>query len=188
MLTAYTNELPADVLLDSGVLFVGAVPFGVSRGGLKFDPKKTVKQLEFDGRRSDIAGNDRTTMFGGSINGKFIQFGAAQIATLEPDITSASASGVTTFTPKPGGVLYSPESYLTNLRVLYERSSSTVEAPLYAAVLFPKALCTKYSLVSKDKEELEIDCEFMPRLDMSVEGANLNDAPYKIELRSSNPT
>jgi hypothetical protein len=188
MLTAYTNELPADVLLDSGVLFVGAVPLSASRGGLKFDPKKTVKQIEFDGRRSDIAGNDRTTMFAGSIAGKFIQFGASQILQLEPDLVSSSASGVITYSPKEAGVLYTAGAYITNLRLLFERSSSTVEAPLYAAVLFAKALCTKYSLASKDKDELEIDCEFMPRLDMSVEGAKLTDAPYKIELRSTEPT
>lgn len=188
MLTAYTNSLPGDVLLDSGVLFVGPTPFGVSRGGLKFDPKKATRQIVFDGMRSDIAGNDRTTKFDASISGKFIQFNAPQIALIEPDISSASASGVVTYAPKDAGVLYSAGAYLTNLRILFERSSSTDASPLYAAVLFAKAICVKYSLVGKDNDEVEIDCEFVARLDMSVGGTELNDPPYKIELRSTDPT
>jgi hypothetical protein len=188
MITGYTNALPSDCLLDAGVLFVGANPIGASRGGLKFDPKKMTKQIEFDGKRSDIAGNDRTTKFEASIVGKFFQFNAAQLVELEPDVESASATGVMTFTPKVAGVLYSQGAYLSNVRLFFERAGSTEDAPLYAAAFFPKALCAKYDLVGKDNDEAEISMDFAARLDMSVDGAKINDPPYKIELRTTLPS
>jgi hypothetical protein len=188
MITGYTNELPDDCLLDTGVLFVGASPFGASSGGLGFDPGITRKQIEFDGRRSDIAGNDRTIMFAPKITGKFLQFNAAQIVQLEPDVTSASATGVMTFTPKEAGILDSQRAYIPELRLFFERAGSTESAPLYAAVYFPKALVDKYKPTGKDKSEVEIDCEFAARLDMSVNGTKITDPPYKIELRSTLPT
>ena len=188
MITGYTDELPDYCLLDTGVLFVGPNAIGASLGGLSFTPKITRKQIDFDGRRSDIAGNDRTVMFEANITGKFLQFNAAQLVQLEPDVSSASASGVLTFTPKVAGVLYSSGAYLTDLRLFFERAGSTVDLPLYAAAYFPKALCLTYKIAGKDKSEVEIDCDFSARLDMTVGGTKIWDPPYRIELRSTLPT
>jgi len=188
MITGYTNDLPSDCLLDTGVLFKGAVAFATSNGGVKFDPKRTTKQITFDGMRAAIAGNDRTTGWDPTISGSILQFNADQIAAFETDVDSASASGVITFTPKEAGVLFSAGAYIPDLRLMFERAGSTDDSPLYAAVYFPKALCEKYSLDGKDKAEAQIACEFHARLDMSVEGAKITDAPYKIELRTTLPS
>lgn len=188
MITGYTNDLPSDCLLDTGVLFKGAVAFATSNGGLKFDPKRTTRQIQFDGLRSAIAGNDRTTGWDPTISGTILQFNADQIAAFETDMDSASASGVITYTPKEAGVLFTVGNYIPDLRLMFERAGSSEESPLYAAVYFPKALCEKYSLDGKDKEEGQIACEFHARLDMSQEGAKITDPPYKIELRTSLPS
>lgn len=187
MITGYTNDLPSDCLLDTGVLFKGAVAFATTNGGLKFDPKRTTRQIQFDGMRAPIAGNDRTTSWDPTIAGTILQFNDTQIANFEADVESASASGVITFTPGRAGVLFSAGAYITDLRLIYERAGSTQDSPLYAAAYFPKALCEKYSLDGKDKDEVQIACEFHARLDMSVEGTQINDPPYKVELRTSLP-
>src|SRR5438128_9741400 len=49
MLTGYTANLPSDVLLDSGVLYVGSTPIGVTRGVPEFNPNKEVENVDFDG-------------------------------------------------------------------------------------------------------------------------------------------
>ncbi len=70
-LTGYTSSLPSDVLLDSGVLYVGATVFGAFAGGLKFDPGVTYRAADFDGKRSPVKGLDRVTMRMPKISGTY---------------------------------------------------------------------------------------------------------------------
>jgi hypothetical protein len=55
----------------------------------------------------------------------------------------------------------------------------------YVQVRFPSALCTKYDITSQDGAEIAIAIEIEARLDMSVSGANVGDAPYRIEYIAS---
>src|SRR3954468_9665315 len=109
MPSGYSNQLPADCLLDSGVLLVNSVtPFGVSMGDLLFDPAKEWKQIEFDGKRSDIVGLDRVIGFGPTISGRLNEINAAKRTSFfEPGSTSAVAGGVTTITPKKAACSWS---------------------------------------------------------------------------------
>ena len=58
-LTGFTSNFPSDVLLDSGVLYVGATVFGAFQGGLKFDPGVEYLNTVFDGQRSPVQLLDR---------------------------------------------------------------------------------------------------------------------------------
>ena len=86
-LTGYTATLPADVVLDSGQLYVGATVFGAFNGGLKFDPGVEYRNIEFDGKRSPITALDRKTSFMPSVSGTVIQLSTTNVLQIEPGAT-----------------------------------------------------------------------------------------------------
>lgn len=179
-ISGYSATLPKDVLLDSGVLYLGSTPLCASRGGLSFDPAKELRNIEFDGKKSPILGLDRVVRVAPVISGTMIEFGQADITNYDAGATStfASATAVTgVITPKKGGILLAAADYLTNLGLVFERADGSG----YVRVRFPKALCRKYSLKGTDGEEAEVDVEFEARLDMSASGALVHDLPYVIE-------
>jgi hypothetical protein len=177
MPSGYSATLPDDVLLDVAVLSrkVATVdtPFGVSRGGMSFKPTKQYRNVEFDGKRSPIAGLDRVIAHGGTISGTFIQFGAAQIADLEPASSAVTATTVTTVTPVDASTLIATSDLLEDLTMTYQRlGGGTVK------IVFPLAICTEYELSGQDNSEAEIRATFEARL--GVSGSDTDAAPYEI--------
>lgn len=181
MPSAYSATLPADILLDSGLLLINsATPWGVSMGDLSFDPGIDRKQVGFDGQRSPIVGLDRTVGFGAKISGTMKELSGARLTGLyEPGSSSAAGGGVTTITPKKAGILLVAGEYLSVVRLAFPRGSGG-----FAWVKFPKALLAKYDIKGKDKDEALISVEIEARLDMSV-AADTDVAPYVIELAAS---
>lgn len=181
MPSGYSATLPADILLDSGILLINsATPFGVSMGDLSFDPGINRKQVAFDGQRSSIVGLDRTIGFAPKISGTMKELSGTRLTALfEPGSSSALGGGVTTITPKKAGILLVVGEYLSVVRLAFPRGSGG-----YAWVKFPKAICIKYDIKGKDKDEALISIEIEARLDMSV-AADTDVAPYVIELASA---
>lgn len=178
-LTGYTATFPNDVVLDSGQLYIGATVFGAFAGGLKFDPGITWREVEFDGKRSPVKGLDRKAMMLPKISGTCIQLSTGNVAQLEPGVTVAASGGYTgstSYWPKDAGVFLASGDYLTDVRAVWLRGDST-----FVQVRFPVGVCTKYDIVSKDGAEIAIALEIEARLDMSVSGAQIGDAPYRIE-------
>jgi hypothetical protein len=181
-ISGWSSTLAKDVLLDTGVLFVGATAIGVSRGGLSFDPAKELRNIEFDGKKSPLLGLDRYTKFATVISGTMIELGQADVGGFyEPGSTStfASATAVTgVITPKKAGILLVPGDYLTNLALVCERADGTG----FVRWRFPKAVCRKYGPVKGiDGEEFEVPVEFAAVLDMGASGATIGDSPYVYE-------
>lgn len=182
MITGYSTDLPDDILLDTGVLFVGSTPVGASRGGLSFEPGRETTNVEFDGKRSDIKGLDRVSRWNSMISGTFIEFDETDIARLEPGSTSAAVGGVTTITPKVAGTLFASGDYLTNVRLVYQRGNGA-----YAAVLFASAFAKKWGpMRGQDKGEAEIPVELHARLVVAANG-DVPKCPYVVELRDALP-
>lgn len=191
MLTGYSPNLPNDVLLDSGVLYIGSSAIGATRGGLEFSPDFEIQNVPFDGKQAAIKGLDRK-FFGedSKISGTLIEFGdsstGSQLAKLEPGGTSASAGSpnVTTYTPNPASEFLASGDYQTNVRLIFERGvlSGTKK---YAAVLFAVALVKTWSLKGENKGEATIGFEICARKDMS--SGTIADAPYVIEHREALP-
>lgn len=186
-ITGYSTDLPADVLLDSGVLYVGAAIVGVSRGGLSFDPGKQYRNTDFDGKRSPVKLLDRITGYDAKLSGNMLEFGAEELVQFEPGSVNDAATPVATITPKAAGTLLVTGDYLSNVRLVFERGGSTGAAPLYAAVLFPCAMVTQYSVKGADNNEAEIAITIEARLDATAPTVP-STCPYKIELRSTLPT
>src|SRR3954469_23376995 len=101
MPSAYSSTLPADVLLDSGLLLVNsATPWGVSMGDLSFDPGIERKQVSFDGQRSAIVGLDRTVGFAPKISGTMKELSTARLTGLYEPASTSAGTNPTTITPK----------------------------------------------------------------------------------------
>jgi hypothetical protein len=180
-ITGYSSDLPTDVLLDSGVLYVGSNVVGVSRGGLNFDPGKEYGNIGFDGKRSKVKGLDRVTGWDPKISGTLLEFGTEEMPQLEPGSVNDAASPTATITPKAASTLLAAGNYLDNVRLVFERGNGK-----YAAVLFTCGLLTQWSLKGSDNGEGEIAVTIEARLDITG-GAVPGTCPYKIELRDALP-
>lgn len=183
-LTGYTTALPADVLLDSGMLYVGSAQISATRGGLSFDPGKEFRVLEYDGLRTEVLGIRRITRWNAAIKGAFLQFKAANVTNFIPGATTGTGgTGVSTLiTPKAAGLQYASGDYLSNLRLVFERGDTA--STKYLAVLFTRALCIKYDIGSQMDGEGLINAEFRAVL-QTTDASNI--APFVIEERSALP-
>lgn len=177
--TGYTSDFPNDVVFDSGYLLVGATVFGAFAGGLKFDPGVEYRAIEFDGRRSPVQLLDRKSAMMPKISGTCIQLSTTNVTQVEPgaSVTASGAwTGSTSYLPKRAGALLVAGDYLANVRAVWRRGSGGG-----VQVRFPAALLTKYDVTSQDGAEIAVALEIEARLDMSVSGATIGDAPYRIE-------
>lgn len=187
-LTGYTSSLPSDVLLDSGVLYVGLTPstvFGAFAGGLKFDPGVTYRNADFDGKRSPVKLLDRVTMRMPKISGTCIQLSTTNVGQIEPG-AATSVTGAwtasTSYAPKAAGTLLVAGDYLSDVRLVFQRGGTTAATGSYVQVRFPSALCTKYDITGSDGAEVAIALEIEARLDPTLSGfSNIGSAPFRIE-------
>jgi len=182
-LTGFTSNFPNDVLVDSGVLYVGATVFGAFQGGLKFDPGVEYLNTVFDGKRSPVRLLDRKSMMTPKITGTVIQLSTANVTQIEPGATvtaSGAWTGSTSYAPKRAASYLVAGDYLTDVRCIWLRGGGN-----FVQVRFPSALCIRYDATSQDGQEVAIAIEIEARLDMSVSGANVGDAPYRIEYIAS---
>lgn len=188
-LTGYTTSLPSDILLDSGVLYVGPAGstsvFGAFQGGLKFDPGVTYRNADFDGKRSPVALLDRVTMRMPKISGTCIQLATGNVAQIEPGAATAVTgawTASTSYAPKAAGTLLVAGDYLSNVRLIFQRGATTTAAGAYVQVRFPSALCTKYDITGQDGAEVAIAIEIEARLDTALSGFTaVGAAPFRIE-------
>jgi hypothetical protein len=179
MSSGYTTSLPSDVLLDTGVLYTGGgTKVGVTRGGLKFNPNKEMRNIEFDGKRSNIEGLDRIVNHGASIEGTFIQLGLTQVPQFEAGVTTTTPGGNISklHTPKAASLLFSAGDYINNLRLVYARQGGG-----FVQVRFPKALVSHYQWSGTDKSEAEVQATFESRLGSTAAASSTDTAPYVIE-------
>lgn len=194
-LTGYNVDLPNDILLDSGVLYVGTKVWGAFAGGLKFDPGISYRNADFDGKRSPVKLLDRVSMRMPKISGTVIELPlatttvAGNVPAIEPgaatNVTGAWSS-VSSFAPKAAGVLLVAGDYLADVRLIYQRGASTTSAGQYVQVRFPSALCTKYDITGQDGSEVAIALEIEARLDPALSGfSGTGAAPYRIEYIST---
>lgn len=182
-ISGYTATLPTDVLLDSGVLYIGGSVFAATRGGLQFNPNKEMRNIEFDGKRAPIRGLDRVTAVAPVISGTVIELTPADIPTFEPGATTvAAATGVTRYIGKQAGTLLVSGDYITDVRVIWQRGNGA-----YVQVRFAAALVSSWQIAGTDNEEAAISIEIAARLDMGASGAQVSDMPYTIDYFTAAP-
>lgn len=187
-LSGYASTLPQNVLLNPAIVTIGTALLGVTKGGVSWDPEMTTAEIAFDGMRSKVKGLERISKRGGKLTGTMLEIAsAAQIEKLELGSTTATSTvtGITSvITPKDAGVLFSTGDYLADVRATWETGQGPGH---YVSIYIPCALCLKYGIKGADNGEADVSFEFAAVLDMSVSGAQITDAPYFYELRTTLP-
>lgn len=195
MLNGQTDNLPADLILEHGVVFRGDTPIGVTVGGVSFDPGKEMRNVQYDGKKSDVVGLHRIDSYTPILSGSLIEFGGDttgdQIRTLEAGATGPAQTGgvdsaqgvVRTFTPKPAGTFFTESEYADDIRAVFEHGSG------YVAILFPHAFVRKYGPIQgADKNEAKVPFEFVGCLSQDDAVSDPGKCPYVIELRTARPS
>jgi len=178
-LSGYNDRLPDDVLLNTGVLFAGNHPLGITRGGPVFDPGITYRQTPYDGQLADRVGLDRRVYYKPHFTGQLVQFGTDDMSRLEPGGVQTSPGGnvTTRLTPIAAGTYFTSGQYVTNLRLVYQRGSGG-----FVQVRMAAALCEKWTVKGTDREEGLVDFDFAGKAAAAdAEGT----APYVIEYLSA---
>lgn len=183
-LTGFTDTTPEDMLVDAGVIYVDdpANPgtpllLGASVDGFTWDPGKEFRETEFDGRRSPVVGGHRITGYQSVISGTMLEFSDAQIPIYEPGAVQTAGPPIL-FTPKEAGAFFAEGDYIANLWLFLQRGVAG-----YEKIALAHAICRKYQIVSKDKDECKVQVEFLG----CVLPANLGAAPYVITQESALP-
>jgi hypothetical protein len=181
MPSGLTATTPDDLVLNVAVLYVGGsivgttasgTKFGLSKGGLDFDPGRKDREIEFDGKRAPIAQLEYPIDYDARIKGKIIQFGSEQIAYLEPGATLNGDE----YTPKSADTLYAEGDYLEDVMAVWVRGNGGL-----FVVKFPVARVVMYKVDSKDKQEAEISIDLKAFLALDVAVADTSAAPYTIQ-------
>ena len=166
---------PEDYIVDVGVITVGGVAeaWGATVDGLKWDPGKKVRMVEFDGRSSEIEGMQRTIAYDAKLSGKVKRGGPSMILDFEPGSESDGSSG------SDGNVItlldarspWQEGMYLDDVYYIGRQQDLTV---MY--IHMPVAYVQKYELATKDNDEAAWDIVLVPVL--PAEETNLNKVPF----------
>ena len=183
MPSGYTSGTPSALLIDVGVLYFdkqggdgNPTKYGLSVGGVTFEPGLEWRQPEFDGRRSNIEGLDRITFRDGKITGTILMELPKHIPLIEPgSVSSAGSSPETTiWTPKAASVLLTPDTdYLQNVRLLWTKSDGTL-----CGIRMTRALGTFTQLSGADKDEGKVQFSIEARLENGAAATSTDTAPY----------
>lgn len=171
-ISAFNDRLPADTLLNTGMLFVGNSPLSASQGGVSFDPGNTFRQTPYDGQLADRETLDRKVYSKPTIAGSFLQF-AHRVWFKYENGGSPQTVGYPAVVPKPIGEFYASGDYLGPLRLIYQRGSGGL-----VEVVFLIALCAKYDIKGNDKGEALVNATFEAKLSADAEEGT---APYYIK-------
>lgn len=186
-LSSYTTTFPSNVLLDSGVLYIGSSIWSAHEGGLEFSDGAQRRAIGFDGKRSDVVGLDRIIGWDARLKGTVYEVtadlakqyvGGGTLVTV-----TGGPSGATQVQPKPAGTMYATGDYLSNVRAIWQRTDGT-----FVQVRFPKALVMEWGpMTGKDNEEMRLGINVQAKLDMSVSGQLTTNPPYVIEFFTAQP-
>jgi hypothetical protein len=173
----YTLDTPTQILIGSGVVYRAGVPWSTSRGGLRVELIRELREVEFDGRRAPVAGLDRVVTYGIRVTATFLELNVLQSQRYEQGIVASVSLGNSTLTPRDANQFFPAGAYITDTLVAFQRSDGTL-----VGFRIPKAF-VGYTLAGEDKSEAGIDTTFEARADLSVLG--IADAPYTIEFDTS---
>lgn len=191
MPSSRTATLPADILMDTAVLYVdrgtptpASTKVGGTRGGLRFIPGTRWRNVEYDGGRTTRVGLQRITGWERPrIEGTLLQMNEDTAAMLETGSTSATAAAVvgppaipatTTITPKGASDPLVEDDYVANVRCVWSRGNGGT-----ATVVFPLGWVDEYSVGSTDNNEGEFPIVIVA---VQTEDQEDDEAPYYIEL------
>lgn len=162
-LTISTPEAElASIFYDAGVLYISGNPISISRGGITFEPNEEFAPFDIPGVIQPLVGMEELVSSRPVLRTTLMLTGEYQFTVYRPDGTwgdHASVSGARTYTPNALRSALSTGVYLQSVIAVWPRARGD-----YIAVEFPFAVCRKYGVGSKDKDEGEIPVEIEARI------------------------
>lgn len=174
MASGYNSRTVEDIVLDTGVLKADITTpgttevIGVTRGGLRFIPGKTWRNVEFDGKRFKIMGLDRVTSGDPRITGTMLQIGPEDIRLFEP---GSGGTGNTVTLKKAGEML--EEADYHKVELVFDRKNGGT-----FTITFPYAVFTEYEIGSTDANEGEVPITIEARQNRDDVGSSDGEVPY----------
>lgn len=194
MLTGYSNNFPNDALLDNGIVRVGSTNWGVTKGQSSFTHGSSIINADFDGKTVPLRLLDRILHGEPVIQFTAMEWGPSasgnQIAKLVPGsaelTTGVSPNTKTTITPLAGNQFLTAGSYLTDFRLIFERTIvAGAGVKKYASLYMPFAIVMDWGpLQGNNKDHPTYQCKVAGRGDPT---GDLSACAYKIELLESLP-
>lgn len=185
MAGGYSSNTKGSLILNVPVVYFGTVlagstvsagtSFGLTEGGVDFDPGRTDRQVTGDGIRAPIAGLEYPIDYNSHLKFKIKEFGTGNVAVLEPGAAADTSGSTTTYTPISCGTLYVAGDYLTDVMAVGSRGNGGL-----FVVHFPVAKVIKWKLDTKDKVEGMIDVDLQAYLDGTEAETSTDGAPYRI--------
>jgi hypothetical protein len=151
---------------------VTGTKFGLTEGGVDFDPGRKDIEVPFDGKRAPVAGLEYPVDYDSQFKFKVIVFGENQVSVLEP----GSTTNGNVITPISCSTLYPTSAYLTDVRA----ASVTGDGGLFV-VHFPVARVISWKLDTKDKQPAMLDVVLKAYLDPTEAETSTDGCPYRIE-------
>lgn len=176
MPSSYTATMAAEIILDTGSISADLTTpgtlelIGGTRGGFSFDPGAEIRNVEYDGKRANVAELDRITMYKPSFTGTIITANSKLIRFLHAGATGTG----TTITPPEAGTMFVAAQYHKWALVFKRGDASTV------TITFPYALVTSYTVGGQDNNEGEISVTIEARQLRSDGGSTDGEVPFTI--------
>lgn len=166
---------PEEYIVDVGLITVGGIAeaWGATVGGLKWEPGKKVRGVEFDGKSNEIVGLQRTIKYDAKLSGKIKRGGPSFILDLEPGSSSDGSSGSSgnVVTLLDARTPWEQGDYLADVYYIGRQEDQKI---MY--VYMPFAYVEKYALATKDNDEAEWDIDIVPCL--GPDETNINKIPF----------
>jgi hypothetical protein len=175
MSSGYNLRFPDDVLIDTAVLKTdlttpGVIEdvVGVSRGGLRFRPGKTLRNIEYDGRRFKVAGLDRQTSGDPAFIGTMLQVGPEDLRLFEAGASGTGNSVVL----KPAGQFIDVDE-LHGYALTFDRKTGGT-----FTITFPYGIVVDYEIGSTDNNESEVPITIEARQRRDDASSSDGEIPY----------
>lgn len=183
MSSGFTDTLPDDVIYDVGVLTVEVATvetlIGVTRGGLAFEDNTKYRWVEFDGKRSKIAGTGRVIEWDAHIKGKFLQATKENLGRFIYGSSQATVTLVTTITPIAASTLIPESASMENVTLTYGRRSGG-----YVKIIFAQGVNQKgLNISATDNSEGELDVDIEAVLGATAAATSTDTCPYIVKVK-----
>lgn len=175
---------PTEAMIDAGVLYLRSpdtstlIGMGPSRGGLTFNPGKEMRNVEFDGKTTEIEGLDRVLRYNSTLSGGLIDFSRKSLGYYEPGSTSADSGSVTRIEPIASTVFLTAGAYLKDVLWISRNQDNRIKV-----VGFARALVNEYEVVGEQDNETIANVTIMAKLPSSV--TDINQCPYRYFIANS---
>lgn len=179
MPSGFLTTLPTNVVLDEGVFYVNSTTaFGVSDGPVSYDEGAGWQNIDFAGKRSDVAGLDRIIMRMPKLEFDMIAINSTTSPYL---ITGSSQSGTPlVVTPPSASGLIAANG--TNVKTYFKQGGGT-----YFGIVMAKAMIRMTTVTGRDKNSALLHVVVEAKLDLSA-STDTDVSPVKYEVGAASIT